>query len=89
MIAMLVQDKSSQAIWIETVDHEFSAQRASDTAKAFILSRKDRRQEPQESGEEVLALEVIFNAVLLCLCRCFLIAATNMYYSGPCEERTL
>lgn len=58
MIAMLVQDESSQAFWIETVNHEFSVQRASDTAKAFLLSRKDRRQEPQESGKEDLVLEV-------------------------------
>lgn len=65
MIAMLVQDESSQAFWIETVNHEFSVQRASDTAKAFLLSRKDRRQEPQESGKEDLVLEVSFNAVLL------------------------
>lgn len=89
MIAMLVQDESSQAVWIETVDHEFSAQRASDAAKAFILSRKDQRQGPQESNEEDLALEVSFNVALLCLGRCILIAATNMCYLGPCEERTL
>ncbi|KAG9069384.1 DNA repair protein rad51d [Linnemannia hyalina] len=64
MIAMLVQDESSQAVWIETVDYEFSAQRASDTAKAFILSRKDQQQEPQESGEGGLVLEAHVKNVL-------------------------
>ncbi|KAF9542594.1 hypothetical protein EC957_001801 [Mortierella hygrophila] len=55
---MLVQDESSQAVWIETLDYEFSAQRASDTAKALIFSLKDQQKEPQESDEEGLALEV-------------------------------
>ncbi|KAH7047707.1 hypothetical protein BKA57DRAFT_44020 [Linnemannia elongata] len=64
MIAMLVQDESSQAFWIETVNHEFSVQHASDTAKAFLLSRKDWRQEPQESGKEDLVLEACVKNVL-------------------------
>ncbi|KAF9153595.1 DNA repair protein rad51d [Linnemannia schmuckeri] len=62
-IAMLVQDESLQAIWIETVDHEFSAQRASDTAKAYIRSQKDW-QEPQELGDDDLAMEAHVKNVL-------------------------
>ncbi|KAF8933842.1 hypothetical protein BGZ47_010684 [Haplosporangium gracile] len=60
---MLVQDASSQAIWVETVDHEFSTQRASDAAKAYIRSRKDW-QEPQESGDEDLAIEARVKNIL-------------------------
>ncbi|KAG0213198.1 hypothetical protein BGX33_003078 [Mortierella sp. NVP41] len=56
-ISLLVQDASSQAIWIETIDNEFSAQRASDTAKAHLLSRKTP-QEPQESEAEQADIEV-------------------------------
>jgi RecA/RadA recombinase len=57
MIAMLVQEELSQAIWIETVDHEFSAQRASDIAKVYILRQKEC-QEQQESGDENDIIEV-------------------------------
>ncbi|KAF9904708.1 DNA repair protein rad51d [Linnemannia zychae] len=56
MIALLVREESSRAIWIETVDHEFSAQRASETAKACILSQRDQ-QESDESNNDDSAVE--------------------------------
>ncbi|KAF9090491.1 hypothetical protein BGX29_011440 [Mortierella sp. GBA35] len=62
-ISLLVQDASSQAIWIETIDNEFSAQRASDTAKAHLLSRKTP-QGPQESEAEQADIEAKVKSVL-------------------------
>lgn len=56
-IAMLVHDELSQAIWIETVDNEFSAQRASSIAKMHILRQREW-QEQQESVDENSAIEV-------------------------------
>ncbi|KAF9134521.1 hypothetical protein BGW39_006786 [Mortierella sp. 14UC] len=55
-ITLLVQDESSKAIWIETVDHEFSAQRASESARTSILSQLNR-QGPQESDDDDSAVE--------------------------------
>ncbi|KAG0271736.1 hypothetical protein BGZ95_000409 [Linnemannia exigua] len=43
-----IQHESLRAIWIETVDHEFSAQRASETAKTLILNQVNE-QEPHKS----------------------------------------
>ncbi|KAK3845422.1 MAG: P-loop containing nucleoside triphosphate hydrolase protein [Linnemannia gamsii] len=62
-IALLVQDESLRAIWIETGDHEFSAQRASETAKTFIL-KQNVLQGPHESIVEELAIEMRVKNVL-------------------------
>ena len=58
-IALLVEDETSQATWIVTIDNEFSAQRASDIARSYVVNRKASRG-LQESKDDQDAIEVSF-----------------------------
>ncbi|KAK3810773.1 MAG: P-loop containing nucleoside triphosphate hydrolase protein [Benniella sp.] len=51
MVLMLVHNRTSQAIWIDTLDSGFSAQRASDVVRAHIQERQQEQTEENEQYE--------------------------------------
>jgi hypothetical protein len=58
MVLMLFHNRTSQAIWIDTLDGGFSAQRASDVVRAHIQQRQQEQAEENEQSEGDALVEV-------------------------------
>ncbi|KAI7817098.1 P-loop containing nucleoside triphosphate hydrolase protein [Gamsiella multidivaricata] len=66
LVAMLARDKGSRAIWIDTLDGGFSAQRASDVIRTYNSRQKGPLDDGQFEGEtpiEVYSCRDVYDVV--------------------------